>query len=60
MQQLHKDIIYDALLLKEASINRAKTATKGNVRFTEVYDAELADLQAARTALMAIAATSAK
>ena len=53
MNDNHKAIILSALELKEASIKRAQNTNK-NPRFTPVYEAELADLHAARAAFNAL------
>lgn len=48
MTQRDKDIILEALSMKEASVKRAMAAKATSPRFKEVYEAELMDVSNAR------------
>lgn len=55
MNQDQKDIVLEALTLKEASIKRAQKGS--NARFQEIYQIDLDNLTAARSELIKLAVT---
>lgn len=55
MDQETKDIILEALAMKDASVKRARTGA--NARFAAIYDAEHALVAKARAYIMTIKVT---
>lgn len=55
MNQDQKDIVLEALTLKEASIKRAQKGS--NARFQEIYQIDLDNLTAARSELIKLPVT---